>query len=222
MGYEWDFRFLWQYLPALFKGVLITLELTAVAVAGGTLLGVLVAVLRDVGPRPLRWLIAIYVEIGLATPLLILLIWINYCGPLISNLLAFNGFTVASIALVINLAPFVGETLRSGFATLPDSYALAARAVAMNSWQTFSRVTFPLALRRSFPSLIAQYVTTLKLVSLCSIIAVPEIVHTSSAIISKEFRPLEVYTAMGVIYLVTVLPFTILSRFWEKRLLVKN
>jgi len=222
VDYRWDFHFIWQYSPALLKGVLLTLELTAIAVVGGTVLGTLLAVLRTSRVGLLRWLAVAYIEAGLALPLLVLLIWINYCLSQISSLLTFGSFTVAAIALVLNLAPFVCETIRSGFATLPDDYALAARAVGMSEWQTFRRVTFPLALRRTLPGLIAHYVTTLKLVSICSIIAVPEIVHTSSAIISREFRPLEVYTAMGVIYLLMVLPFTLLARFLEKRFLVKN
>jgi polar amino acid transport system permease protein len=222
MNYEWDYRFLVAYAPAIINGALVTLQLAAIAIVGGTALGLAVAALRSSRYRTLRWLTIIYIETGLALPLLVLLIWMSYCLPQISRRLTFSNYTVAAVALVVNLAPFVAETLRSGFATLPEDYYLAARAVGMTELQAFRRVTFPLALRRTLPGLIAHYVTTLKLVSICSVIAVPEIVHTSSTIISREFRPLEVYTTMGLAYLVMILPFTILARGLERRYQVRN
>jgi polar amino acid transport system permease protein len=222
MEYRWDFWFIWHYVPALLNGVAVTLELSVIAVAIGTAAGVLFAVLRGSRITILRWFAICFVETGLALPLAVLLIWINYCLPQVSSLFTFNSFTVAALALAINLTPFVCETIRSGFATLPEDYALAARAIGMSDWQAFVRVTFPLSLRRTLPGLIAHYVTTLKMVSICSIIAVPEILHTSSTIISNEFRPLEVYTTMAVLYLLMVLPFTIFARVLERHFLVRN
>jgi polar amino acid transport system permease protein len=222
LRYDWSFNFLWRYLPALLRAAALTLELAGIAIVGGTLLGIALASLRNARWKALRWPAAAGIEVGLALPLMVLLVWIYYCVPQFSARLTLHGFETAAIALTLNLAPFASETIRSGFATLPDDYALAARAVGLTPWQTFRHITFPLTLQRILPALVAHYVTTLKLVSICGIISVPEIVHVSSSIISREFRPLEVYTAMAVIYLVIVTPFTLLTRILERRYRVKN
>jgi His/Glu/Gln/Arg/opine family amino acid ABC transporter permease subunit len=217
LGYQWNFAFLWKYLPVLVKGLLVTFELTLISCLLGTLLGVLLVVLRVSPVRVVRTLTAAYIETTLAIPLLVWLVWLNYCGPQISRFLAFDRFTVAWLSLTLALAPFAAETFRGAYISMSPSYALAGRACGMTRSQIFLCIEFPLLVQRSFPVMFSHYVTMLKIVSVCAIIAVPELIHTSMIIISTEYRPLEVYTAAGVIYLLATLPFTLLARVAERR-----
>ncbi len=220
--YEWDFQFVWKYLPALLHGMWVTLVLTVLSCLLGTVFGTGLALLRLTRFRPLRWMLAAVVELGLAIPVLVWLIWIKFCGPQISDVLRLDNFTVAVISLTLALTPFVSETLRSAFDTLPRRYSLAASAVGMSAWQSFRRILLPLAFRRTWPVMISHYVTVMKLVSVCSIIAVPELIHNSMLIISREFRPLEAYTTAAFLYVLMVLPLTALSRVLERSYLVRS
>lgn len=216
------FQMLANYREAFINAVLTTLQLTLLTAVFGTMLGILIAFLRMSKIRFVRWLATLYVETFLALPLLVLIIWIYFALPVWIGGLRLPPFSAALIALTINLAPFIAETLRAGFQSIPKGYALAGMSVGMSPFQIFRRITLPLVIRRTMAALMTQYVTMLKLVSLCSIIAVPEILYVGNNIISREQRPIEIYTLVAVLYLLMILPLTFLSRFFERKFVVRN
>jgi polar amino acid transport system permease protein len=219
MNFDW--YIIWHYRGALLAGLLLTSKLTILSIAFGSILGVLLATARSSHITVLRAMAIIYIELFLALPLLVLLVWLYYALPAIGRSLAFNAFTTAVIGLSMNLAPFVAETVRSGIESLPRTYVDSARVLGMSRWQQLKRIVLPLAIRRSLPPLLANYIGTIKLSSLASVLAVPELLHTGQNIISVEFRPFEAYTGVAVCYLVIILPVTFVYRRLETKYRVR-
>lgn len=211
--YDWDFDVIWQYRTVFIKGAWVTLQITFFSVIIGTLLGIILGLGRASKKRWISIPVALYIEVFLALPVLVLLIWIYYCGPMFG--LKLSGLLTAVFALSLSLSAFVAEIVRSGVLTVPPGHIEAARALGMNKWQALYRIVMPQTLRIIFPPLLSMYISTIKLSSLASVIAVYELLHSAQNLIMNTFRPLEIYTTVAVIYIIIVLPFVVLSRRLE-------
>ena len=121
-----------------------------------------------------------------------------------------------------DLGAFVAETIRGGIEAMPSGYLESARALGMSHWQSMKRIIIPHTLRDTMPSLMNLYITLLKLSSLLSVIAVPELLHSANNIISQTYRPLEIYTSIAVIYLLVIIPLSLLSRRLETGTLARS
>jgi len=212
--YDWDFNVVLQNKWVFVQGAWITLQVTFFTVGLGTVLGFLLGLGRSSKTRWIRFPISIYVETFLAIPILVLLIWIYYCGPLIAKI-QLSGFWAAVLALSLSLSAFVAEIVRSAIMAVPNGHIEAARAVGMSRFQTMRKIVLPQAIRIMIPPLLSMYIATLKMSSLASVIAVYELLHSAQSIIMTSFRPLEVYTTVALVYIALVLPFSLLTRRFE-------
>jgi len=214
MNYSWDFRVILLYKAAFLAGTILTVKLTASSILLGTVGGVLLALGR-LSPRLVfRWPSIAIIETFRALPLLVLLVWLYYCTPILFNVRP-GAFLSAAIGMSINLAAFAAETFRAGIEAIPKGYVEAARALGMSQNQTMWRIILPQVTRQMLPPLLGLYITMLKLSSLASVIAVTELLHSANNVITKTFRPLEVYSTVAVIYILIVLPATFLSQRLE-------
>jgi polar amino acid transport system permease protein len=121
------------------------------------------------------------------------------------------------MGLTFYMAAFSAEIFRAGIMSIDRGQWHAARAIGMMSWQVMHRVVLPQATRRMMPPFVNQSVLQLKNTSLLSIIAVPDLMYTAQVFVSDTFRPLEIYTALGVIYLVILYPMQKLAKMLERR-----
>jgi polar amino acid transport system permease protein len=216
VGYHWDFAIVFRFAPALLHGTVLTLELTAITIVFGTLLGALVEVLRRVPSRLASFVVALYIEVFRALPLLVLLVWLYYLLPLAWGI-RISSFLTAAIAMTVNLSAFAAVTIRSGLEAVPRGQNEAALALGMNPSQVLFRIVLPQTARVLLPNLLGLYITMLKLSSLASVIAVYELLHSANTVISQVYRPLEIYTVIALIYLILVLPMSYLSKRLESR-----
>lgn len=218
-GYNWDPELIWIYRDAFLLGARLTIELTLICIVGGTLLGIGIALARMSGNAPMRWLMAAIIELLRAIPLLVLLVWLYFCLPILTGATV-SGYVAAALGLSLNLAPFAAETFRAGIEAVPPGAEDAARSLGMTKAQAMRHVVLPQAFRQMLPPFVGLWITMLKLTSLASVIAVPELLHKSNEIISVTFHPLEVYSAVALAYMVIVLPLSLIAqRFETSRLL---
>ena len=199
------------------RGALVTIWLTFLVALSGTILGVAIGFLR----RSRSWLISqaanVYIELFRALPILVLLIWMYYVVPLLFGL-RLSPFAAAFIALTTNLAAYVAETFRAGIEAIPKNQFDSGITLGLSYFDVMFRIILPQAFRNMLPNLLGLYITQLKNSSLASVIAVNEILHQSNLVISKTFRPLEIYSTVAVIYLLIIIPVTLLANKMEKRL----
>jgi len=215
--YQWDWNVIGQYRYVFLQGALVTLWLTLLVVVFGTMLGVLVGLVRRSKAPLIPAIAKIYIELFRAFPILVLLIWFYYVAPIILGI-QFSPFITAVIALSISLSAFVAETFRAAVESIPKNQFESGITLGLSQMQTMSYIILPQALKNMLPNLLGLYVEQLKNTSLASVIAVGEILHQASAISSTTYRPLEIYSVVAVIYLVLVIPFSILASWVENRM----
>jgi polar amino acid transport system permease protein len=205
MNYNFRFGALAPYWDAIVEGVVLTLQLSAIAILIGLLIGILVAALRTGGPRLLQILAKSYVEAFRNTPLLVQL-FIVFFG-LSSVGLRFSANEAALLALSLNLGAYSAEIIRAGIESVHKSQREAGFALGLNSFQVFRYVILFQALKAIYPALTSQFILLMLTTSIVSTIGANELFHTASFIDSRTFRSFEVYTAITLIYLVLTLGF---------------
>jgi len=212
--YDWDFSVIYRHKWIFVQGAWITLQITFFAVIFGTIAGFILGIGRSAKIKWLRLPIGWYIELFLALPILVLLIWIYYCGPIFLGI-NLSGFWTAVLALSLTLSAFVAEIVRSGIMSVPSGQIEAARVLGLNKIQTFEWIVIPQSIRIMIPPLLSMYIATLKMSSLASILAVYELLHSAQSLALVSFQPLEIYTTVALFYVVLVLPFSLLTRRFE-------
>lgn len=219
--YQWNWNVIWQYKYVFLKGAATTLWLTLLIVVFGTILGILIGMIRRSNVPILPVIAKIYIEIFRAFPTLVLLIWFYYVAPIMFGF-QFSPFNTAFVALSISLSAFVAETFRAAIESIPKNQFESGITLGLSQTQTMLYIILPQAVKNMLPNLLGLYVTQLKNTSLASVIAVDELLHKSSTISSSTYRPLEIYTAVAVIYIAIVIPFSLLASWTEKRISKKS
>jgi polar amino acid transport system permease protein len=199
MKYGLQFRDVFAAWEAILEGAWITLLLSACAMLGGLVIGVLCAAGRVYGPPLLRQLVGTYVEIIRNTPLLVQLFLIFFGLP--SFGIRLDGLTAAIIALVINLGAYTTEIVRAGLEAVPKAQIEAGHSLGLSGLQVFRYIVMFPALKAMFPALASQFVLLMLATSVVSQISVEDLFHAASIVQSRTFRDFEVYIVIGVLYL---------------------
>ena len=198
-----DFGAVLAEWPALLRGAAFTLALSAAAAAGGLALGTACGWARAKGsnaPKVLTAIASIYVELIRNTPFIVQLFFIYFGLPSLGVKLTPE---VASVlAMVINLGAYAGEITRAGIEGTPRGQIEAARSLAMNEWQVFTRVVLPPALGRVWPAMVSQIVIVMLGSAVCGQIAAQELSYAANLIQSRNFRAFEAFIVATLIYLV--------------------
>ncbi len=199
MTYQFDFAWVWQYLPVILKGIGITLELIAVGAALGIALGIACAWARALGPSWLKPVVGLYVELIRNTPFLIQLFFIFFGLPGLG--LRMTELQAANLAMVINLGAYSCEIIRAGIQATPKGQFEAGASLAMTPFETFRHVVLVPALERIWPALSSQVVIVMLGSAVVSQIAAEDLTFAANFIQSRTFRAFEAYFLTTAIYL---------------------
>jgi polar amino acid transport system permease protein len=167
--------------------------------------------------RALRACNRAYVEVFRAVPLLVLLLWVYYGLPVVLGI-QFGVFIAGVIALALSDSAFEAEIFRAGIQSVERGQREAGQALGLSSWYTMRLIILPQALRRILPALGNQFVYVLKMSSLISVVGLQELTRRANELTLIEYRPLEIYTALVIEYLLLILVASWLVRRLEKRL----
>ncbi len=200
-----SFRQILQYQGLFVQGMEITLLLAGIAAFFSVLLGVLGAVGVRWGPRPLRWIIRIYVELIRNTPGLIQLFIVFFVLP--SFGLRLPPLQAAAIAFSIYFGAYAIEIIRAGLDSIPHSQIEAGQCLGITRWQIFRHVIFMPALRNIYPSFTSQLVLLFLGTSIASQISAEELFYMGSFVESRTYRSFEVYAVVCAIYFAMVIAF---------------
>jgi len=198
-----QFAPLWAYASYIETGILLTIGLSLSAILLGTAIAVVLAGLRDIGAKPIGWLVDVYVELMRNTPFLVQLFMIFFGLPLLG--LRMTGTQAALLAMTLNLAAYATEIIRAGVDSVHKSQIEAGLSLALSRRQVFQYVILPPAIGRVWPSLSSQFVLMLLASSICSFISVPELSGAAAIIEQRSFRSFEVYIIVTLTYLVLAL-----------------
>jgi His/Glu/Gln/Arg/opine family amino acid ABC transporter permease subunit len=215
MKMEFDFSLVVSQLPYLLKGLLITLEMTALSIAAGSVLGILMALTLTSSIKWLKWPVKWFVNIVRGVPFLIQLLIVYY--GLASFGIKLPAFTSGVLAMAINTAAFQAEIIRAGIESITRGQREASTALGLSQVQTMFRIVLPQALTKVIPSLTNETITLLKSSSLVSVISIIDLTRVSQQIVSATNHPTEIYVTVAVLYFVMNWLISRLSRYWEHR-----
>ncbi|MCC8180357.1 MAG: amino acid ABC transporter permease [Planctomycetes bacterium] len=207
-------------LPNLLGGAARTLLITALAVTIGTILGLLIAILRLSKRWFLRLPASIYVEAFRGTPMLvqILLIWFGVF-PMI-GLNRVSAIYAGIVALGLNSGAYLGEIFRGGIQSIDKGQREAALSLGMNEVQVMRYVVLPQALANALPSICNEFITLIKDSSLVAIIAVSELTYRAMLVAARRYEYFTMYVGIALIYFAMTFTTSRLLARLERRLRV--
>jgi His/Glu/Gln/Arg/opine family amino acid ABC transporter permease subunit len=211
---------LWAFVSVnwdeLVQGFLNTLKVSAVAIAGAFVIGLVLGAARAHRVPVVSQLTAVYVEVIRNTPILVLIFMIFYGLPELGVTL--DAFTVAWLSVMVWGGAFNSENFRAGFLAVSQRHREAAYALGFGPLGTFLNVTLPLGGRIALPSSINTYVSVLKNTALMYVIAYPELTTTALNISNITLQTTEALTLLGIVYLTLVWSLSWGIRKLERRL----
>lgn len=195
---------IWQGLPSLLTGTLVTLNLTFYFLAIGFILGIILALGRVYGPHSLQLFVILPFErFFRAVPELVLL-FLFYFGSSFFNI-NISAFLAAVLALGLRSAAYQAQIFRGAIQSIGDDQMKAARSLGMSTIQSIRHIILPQALRLSIPSWANEYAVVLKDSSLAYAIGVTELLRQGRYIVARTFgNALLVYSVCALIYFVLV------------------
>jgi polar amino acid transport system permease protein len=210
-----DYTVITSNAGLLWQGLLITAYFTVISIGAGLIIGMFMGLIQLSPYRPLTWIGRIYVEFFRNIPLLVTLLWVYYAFPIFAGI-NITKFWAGFIALSCYTGSFYAEILRGGVLSVDPGQTDAATAIGMSYGQRMRRVILPQAFRKMIPPLAGQSIIQMKNTTLLSMITVPDLLYQASYISSFTYKPMEIYTAVGAIFLIILVPLTLLSRKLEK------
>ena len=207
-----------QVWPFLLAGLWMTLKLCALVIPLGIGGGLALALGSTSRRRWVRWSIIVYTDFFRAFPPLVLLLFIAFGLPFVGVDLGAVG--AVALAFLLNTSSYYGEVLRAGIESIPAGQVEAARSTGLTRGQTLRWVVLPQALRNVLPDLVSNTLEVIKLTSLASVVALPELLYAARSAQSVTFNATPVIAA-GLIYLLLLWPLVRwLSRLEHKQISV--
>ncbi|CAO3357789.1 amino acid ABC transporter permease [Azospirillum palustre] len=213
-GWNWDGFFEYLFNGYLFSGAITTLWLTLAGIAGGLVVGCVLALLRL---SPYRWVARVaqvYIWVFRGTPLLVQLIIIYTGLPQIGIKLSVT--ESALIGLILNEAAYLAEIIRGGILGVAAGQSNAGRALGLNSAQVMAYIVLPQAVRIIIPALGNSVNGLLKTTSVTSVISMEELLRSTQLLIQERFMVLELFTVAALYYLLMTSLWDIVQRRIER------
>lgn len=206
-----------QSFPLLILGAGITIQITAISVFLGLIIGMFVGIARISHIKPLSILAAIYTDFLRGTPLLVQIFLIYFALPIILDQRV-DPFLAAITACGINSGAYIAEIFRAGIQAIDSGQMEAGRSLGMTWTQTMRYIIIPQAFKNIIPPLGNEFIALLKDSSLVSVIGFEELTRRGQLIIARTYGSLEIWLSVALIYLVMTLAISRLVAYMEKRL----
>lgn len=214
---EIDWSVIPTFLPALFAGAKVTIYITAMGLLGGVIIGTVAGLMRAYSGPVLNAIAFAYVELIRGTPIVVQVMFLYFAMPVLAGL-RIDPMSAAVLAIVLNSGAYIAEIVRGAFLSISKGLSEAGLALGLPQWKVLLHILGPLAFRRMIPPLGNQVIVSLKDTSLFIVIGVGELTRTGQEIMASNFRAVEIWTAVAVIYLILTGTMTLALRIIEKRM----
>lgn len=229
---EWNVVFAWFRAPSIIKALGVTLGLAAVSMVLGSLLGVVLAVMRMSHNRLLSGIAGAYIWFFRGTPLLVQLIfWYNlaalqptlgigvpFGGPMLvewSTNTVITPLTAAILGLALNEAAYMAEIVRGGLLSVDHGQREAAAAYGMTPLRALRRVVLPQAMRSIVPATGNQLISMVKATSQVSVIAMSDLLYTVQSVYNRTFQTIPLLIVAVLWYLIITSVLNVVQSFIE-------
>lgn len=207
--------------PLLTKGLWITVEVTVLSLLLALVIGLISCFLALSKRAPLRWISKVYVGLVRGTPLLVQVFYIYFAIPQLLQLMGFDvrftPFIAGLITLTLNAGAYLSEIFRGAINAVNPGQMEAARSLGLSHAQAMKKVVLPQALRICLPSLVNQFIITLKDSSLISVIGLADIMYQSKIYVGRSMEAFATYTWVAVYYFVIITILTQVAKYVERK-----
>lgn len=207
--------------PLLFEGLRITVAVTILSLLLAFFLGLGTCFMAISKRAPLRWIAKIYVGLIRGTPLLVQVFYVYFAIP---QLMQLNGFDVrltpfiaGTITLTLNAGAYLSEIFRGAIQAVNTGQMEAARSLGLNHSQAMRKVVLPQALRICLPSLVNQFIITLKDSSIISVIGLADIMYQAKIYVGRSMESFATYTWVALFYLLVITLLAYLAKTVERK-----
>lgn len=200
-----------------------TLLLALFGLFFGCILGIIFGLASVVDNKVSRTISKIYVNIIRGVPMIVLAFFVFYGVPYGLKTLFGTSFVLTSlqagtICLAANCGAYMSEIIRAGIQAIDPGQMEAARSLGLSYWRSMFRVVLPQAIKNMIPSIVNQFIITLKDTSILSVIGFPELVNKAQNVIAITFKSFEIWAIVAVMYLVVILLLQQVANALERRL----
>ncbi len=202
--FHWRWDFVWHILPRLLHATVNTLLAAGIGYAIALVLGLVLALAQRTPWHVLTWAVREVVEFVRSTPLVLQIFFVFYVFPQFG--IRLSPWISGMIAIGLHYAAYLSEVYRAGLDGVPRGQWEACRALNLSTGRTYFRIIIPQALPIALPGMGNYLVGIFKDTPMLSVIGVAELMHTANAIGAENYRFLEPYTMVGVIFLLISLP----------------
>ncbi len=217
MNYTFDFMSVFANWDRLLMGAWLTIQLSALSIALGFVVGTLCAIAGKSRLALVRGLIRAYVEIIRNTPLLVQ-VFLVFFG-LASIGWKLSAETAAVIALTVNVGAYTTEIMRAGINSIHPGQIEAAECLGMSRLHVYWHVVLLPAVERVYPSLTSQFILLMLSSAVVSVISADDLTSVAANLQSQTFRSFEIYIVVAAIYLALALAFSAMFKLIYKRTL---
>jgi glutamate/aspartate transport system permease protein len=225
-GFDFDvIQRSWSYL---FKeGMTFTVTLTLLAMAGGIIFGTLLAMMRLSAFKPLSMLAGGYVNLMRSVPLVLVIFWFFFLVPYIgawvtgaSQPIKVGAWLSALVTFTMFEAAYYCEIMRAGIQSIPRGQVWSGYALGLNYWQTMGSVVLPQAFRNMLPVLLTQTIILFQDTSLVYVISATDFLGAASKIANRDYRLVEMYTFVAVVYFIMSYSLSLLVKRLQDRIAI--
>ena len=195
------------------------------------IIGLVVGLMSVVKNRACNIIATIFVDIIRGVPMIVLAFYVFFAVPmLLNNILHLNtmlglsgsitlsGLQAGTICLALNCGAYMAEIIRAGIESVDKGQMEAARSLGLPYWKAMAKVVLPQAIRTMIPSIINQFIITLKDTSILSVIGFPELVNTAKNVVGITMSAFQVWSIVAIMYLVVITLLSRLAKRVERRL----
>lgn len=215
-------RTIQQGTPLFMEGVLMTVKISVLAILIGMVIGFFVCLMRMSKNILLKSLAGIYIWIIRGTPMIVQAFIVYFGMPQVIQTFIqgfkIDSYTAGLITLSLNAGAYMAEVYRGGLMAVPKGQTEAARSLGLSRAKTMIKVILPQAFKVAIPSMVNQFIITIKDSSILSIIGLADLVNRAKVYVGSSYQFFATYSIVAVYYLVVISLLMLISQYLEKRM----
>lgn len=212
-----------KYGGLLLRAMGQTLLLTLCGLFFATIIGVIFGMMAVSHNKVLNWIETIFIDIVRGVPMIVLAYFVFFGIPYFMNTILGKNVTLSALAagticLSLNCGAYMAEIIRAGIQSVDPGQMEAARSLGLTYGTSMRKVVMPQAIRTMIPTIISQFIITLKDSSILSVIGFPELVNTAKNVVANTFMSFQTWLVVAIMYLIIILALSKAAKIVERRL----
>ena len=211
------FQLLKDSFPSLLSGLGVTIQIAVISLILAVIFGIILGIFSISTSKILKSIATTYIYLVRGTPLMVQALFL-YFGVGQALGIRFDPIVAGIITLTVNATAYMAEIFRGGIQAVDHGQMEAARSLGLSYSKAMRKVVLPQAVKIMIPSILNQFIVTLKDTSILTVISIRELTSAGQIIIARNFKSLEMYAIVACMYFIVITLLTLASRYIERRL----